>query len=122
MTVALSLVSVLVAVVLGALGLAARLSASRLARTLGTAHVTVIRAVPDLVVMLILFYGGQMLVSRVVEATGLIERFEIPRFAAGAAALGIIFGSYMAESLRGAHLGIPKGQVEAARALGLRPR
>jgi His/Glu/Gln/Arg/opine family amino acid ABC transporter permease subunit len=121
-TVAVTLAATALAVGLGLLGAALRLSASPTARLLGASYATAVRAVPDLVVMLLLFYGGQILANRLVAAAGLETRVEIPAFAAAVASIGLIFGSYMAESFRSAYLAIPKGQVEAARALGLRPR
>lgn len=121
-TVTLSLASTALAVVLGLAGAAAKLSGSAWLRAIGGAYTTVVRAVPDLVLMLLIFYGGQIAVNRALEATGLIERFEVPRFAAGVLTLGIVFGSHMAETFRGAYLTVPKGQVEAARSLCLRPR
>lgn len=119
-TVTLSLVSTVLAVLFGLLGAGARLSGKPLLRALGTLYVAVVRAVPDLVLMLLIFFGGQMLINAFVQSTGLIERFQIPKFAAGAFTIGLIFGSYMTETFRSAYLSIPRGQIEAARACGMR--
>ena len=119
-TITLSIGGTLLAVLFGLMGTAARLSDRRALRWTGAAYVGVVRAVPDLVLMLIVFFGGQMLINHLVTQTGLIERFEIPRYAAGIFTIGIVFGSYMTETFRSAYLSIPKGQIEAAKACGLR--
>lgn len=72
------------AMTLGVLGATARLSGSRAIRAFGTIHAAVIRAIPDLVPTLPISFGGQIPANAVVERTGLIERFEIPKLAAGA--------------------------------------
>ena len=118
-TVTLSLASTALAVLLGLLGCFARLSDSLALHIVGTVYVGIIRAVPDLILMLLIFFGGQMLINVFVESTGLIERFQIPKFAAGVFAIGLIFGSYMTETFRSAYLSIPKGQIEAAKACGM---
>ena len=118
-TAVLSLAATLLAVLLGVIGAAARLGGRPVAHALAGTYVSVVRAVPDLILMLLIFFGGQMLINTFVTRTGLIDRFEIPRFAAGVFAIGIIFGSYMAETFRSAFLSVPKGQIEAAKACGM---
>ncbi len=119
-TVVLSLVSTGLAVVFGIFGASAKLSQRASLRIVGSIYTGVVRAVPDLVLMLLIFFGGQILINNIANATGLIERFQIPKFAAGAFTIGLIFGSYMTETFRSAYLSIPKGQVEAAKACGMR--
>jgi arginine/ornithine transport system permease protein len=119
LTVAVSLCSLAVAVVLGLLGAAARLSGSPLARALGTTYTSVIRGIPDLVVMLLVFYGGTMGLNHVMELTGSKRTVDINPFVAGVLTLGFIYGAYMTETFRGAILAIPKGQAEAALAFGM---
>ena len=119
-TITLSVGGTLLAMLFGILGTAARLSDRRALRWTGAAYVGVVRAVPDLVLMLIIFFGGQMLINHLVTRTELIERFEIPKYAAGIFTIGLVFGSYMTETFRSAYLSVPKGQIEAAKACGLR--
>ena len=119
LTVAVSLCSLAVAVVLGLLGAAARLSGSALARALGTAYTSVIRGIPDLVVMLLVFYGGTMGLNHLMELMGSKRTVDINPFVAGVLTLGFIYGAYMTETFRGAILAIPKGQAEAAWAFGM---
>lgn len=118
-TVALSLLSLLVAVVLGLLGAWAKLSGSRAARRLAELYTTLIRGVPDLVLMLLLYFGGQMALNRLGAITGLWKHIELDAFTAGVLAIGFIFGSYMTETFRGAALAIPRGQIEAGLATGM---
>ena len=118
-TVALSLSSLVVAVTLGMLGAWAKLSASRTARRIAEFYTTFVRGVPDLVLMLLLYFGGQMALNRIGALTGLWRHIELDAFTAGVLAIGFIFGSYMTETFRGAALAIPRGQIEAGTASGM---
>ena len=118
-TIAIALGSVVLAVLLGLLGAWAKLSKSRLAQNIGAAYTTLIRGVPDLVLMLLLFFGGQTLLNNLGDATGLWGYVEINHFTAGVLTIGFIFGAYMTETFRGAFLSIPSGQVEAGVACGM---
>lgn len=117
-TLSVALVSLAVASVFGMLGAGAKLSASPVARAVAGAYTTVIRALPDLLLMLIVFYGGQILLNRVTQAQGW-GYVDINAFAAGTVTLGFIFGAYLTETFRGAILSIPRGQIEAGHAMGL---
>lgn len=119
MTVALSVLSLLVAVFLGLLGAWAKLSASSMARRIAGLYTTLVRGVPDLVLMLVLYFGGQIALNRIGVLTGLWQQWEINAFTAGVLAIGFIFGSYMSETFRGAALAIPRGQIEAGIASGM---
>jgi arginine/ornithine transport system permease protein len=113
-TVAVALASLLLAVLFGLLGAAARLSPNRLAVAVGTVYTTVIRGIPDLVLMLLVFYGGTMGLNYLVTAMGSKGSVDINPFVAGVLTLGFIYGAYMTETFRGAILAIPPGQSEAA--------
>ena len=119
LTVAVSLCSLAVAVVLGLLGAAARLSGRPVMVALGTAYTSVIRGIPDLVVMLLVFYGGTMGLNHLMELMGSKRTVDINPFVAGVLTLGFIYGAYMTETFRGAILAIPRGQAEAAWAFGM---
>lgn len=120
-TVAVALGSLLISVLLGLLGAWAKLSKSLLAQKVGLAYTTLIRGVPDLVLMLLLFFGGQQLLNQVGRDTGWWGYVEIDQFTAGVLTIGFIFGAYMTETFRGAYLSIPRGQVEAGIACGMSP-
>ena len=118
-TLALAALSLLVASVFGLLGAAAKLGRSRVAARVAGLYTTLIRGVPELVLMLLMFYGGQAAVNALGDRLGL-DYIDIDPFAAGVLTLGFIFGAYLTETFRGAIMAIPRGQAEAGRALGLR--
>ena len=121
-TIAISVCSVLLAVAPGLLGAWGKLTASCVANSVTNAYTTLIRGVPDLVLMLLLFYGGQQLLNDLGDATGWWSYIEINHFTAGVFTIGFIYGAYMTETFRGAYLAIPRGQVEAGVACGMNPR
>ncbi|WP_458376553.1 ABC transporter permease [Pseudomonas pergaminensis] len=118
MTLQLSLLSLIVSVVLGLLGACAKLSAHRLIRIPAQLYTTLIRGVPDLVLMLLIFYSLQTWLTNFTNYIGW-DYLEIDPFAAGVITLGFIYGAYFTETFRGALLAVPKGQKEAAVAYGL---
>jgi His/Glu/Gln/Arg/opine family amino acid ABC transporter permease subunit len=121
-TVSLALLALALATALGALAAAARIGGGVIARGAAGTYTTVVRGVPDLVTILIVFFAGQKLLNDLGAAMGW-GRLEISQFAAGVIAIGFIYGAYMTETFRGAFLAVPRGQLEAAVALGLsRPR
>ncbi|WP_422051032.1 ABC transporter permease [Shimia sp.] len=122
LTVGLSLAAVCLAIMFGIVGAALRLSNNAVARGIGRTYTTLIRGLPDLVLMLLVFFGGQMLLNKIGSATGWWKYIEISPFMAGAITIGFIFGAYMTETFRGAFLSIPLGQIEAAKAIGMAPR
>lgn len=119
LTVAVSLCALLVAIGLGLLGAAAKLSGQPVLRATATAYTTLIRGVPELVVMLLVFYGGTIGLNHLLEWAGSKKTVDINPFLAGVLTIGFIYGAYMTETFRGAILAIPKGQTEAAWAFGM---
>lgn len=119
LTVGVSLSALAVAVLLGLLGAAAKLSGKRVPVALATAYTTLIRGIPELVLMLLLFYGGTMGLNKLLELAGSDASVDINPFLAGVLTIGFIYGAFMTETFRGAMLSIPKGQAEAARAFGM---
>jgi len=84
-------------------------------------YTQVVRGIPDLVLMLIVFYGLPDVITTIGTMLGKSWQVNIPPFVAGSLTLGFIFGAYMAETFRGALLAIPVGQIEAAYAFGMTP-
>jgi polar amino acid transport system permease protein len=119
MTVRLALGAVSVGLVLGLLGATAKLSGWWAARALAETYTTVVRGLPELLVVLIIYFGSSGLLTAAAEWFGHDEYVELTPYAAGVMALGLTFGAYATEVFRGALLAIPKGQVEAARAFGM---
>lgn len=120
-TITLALSSLLLSVVCGLAGAFLKLSPSRGLQKIGNTYTTLVRGVPDLVLMMLLFYGGQQMINDFGYWTGWWDYIDINQFIAGVATLGFIFGAYMAETFRGAILAIPAGQIEAAVAAGMSP-
>ena len=118
LTLELALLSLLFALVAGLAGASAKLSRSAPLRWLATTYTTVVRGVPDLVMMLLVFYGGQMLVNHVTEYLD-VGYFDLNPMVAGVLTIGFIFGAYFAETFRGAFLAVPSGQLEAGGAYGM---
>ncbi|MDH3689403.1 MAG: ABC transporter permease [Gammaproteobacteria bacterium] len=121
LTVEVALLSLALAMVLGMLGAVAKLSKSRTARTIGGIYTTLIRGVPDLVLMTIIFFGGQILLNNIGDRLGW-EYIDVSPFVAGTLTIGFIFGAYMAESFRGGILAVHHGQIEAGLAYGMTGR
>ncbi len=119
LTIGVSLCALLVSIVLGLMGAAAKLSGRPVLVALSTTYTTVIRGVPDLVVMLLVFYGGTIGLNHLLELAGSKKTVDINPFLAGVLTIGFIYGAYMTETFRGAILSIPKGQMEAAWAFGM---
>lgn len=119
MTITVAIVSMIGAILLGLLGASAKLSRNRIARELGRAYTTIIRGVPDLVLLLLMFYGGTVLVQWLACLFGHPGTIDINAFITGAFVLSFIYGAYATEAFRGAFLAVPKGQIEAAMACGM---
>ncbi len=119
LTVGVSLCALVVSVLLGLLGAAAKLSSRRIPRVIATLYTTIIRGIPELVLMLLVFYGGTMGINSLLEWMGSDTTIDIEPFAAGVLTLGFIYGAYMTETFRGAMMSVPKGQLEAAWAFGM---
>jgi arginine/ornithine transport system permease protein len=118
-TLGVAAASLAVACVFGLVGAIAKLSRSRGARWAAETYTTLIRGLPELVLMLFIFYGGQIVLNHVAEANGW-GYIDVPPFVAGVLTIGFIFGAYLTETFRGAILAVPRGQMEAALAFGMR--
>jgi histidine transport system permease protein len=116
-TLELALSSVVLALIIGLIGAGGKLSKNRVISGLFGAYTTLIRGVPDLVLMLLIFYGLQIALNSLTEAIG-IDQIDIDPLSAGIITLGFIYGAYFTETFRGAFMAVPRGQIEAAVAYG----
>lgn len=114
-------ITVGLALVSGAFGtcfglLLAIAKATRTSRIVGliTAYTTIVRGVPELVIILLIYFGGTALASAIAG-----RYVEVNAFTAGIIALTVVFSGYATEVFRGAIAAIPAGQAEAAKSLGL---
>ena len=106
--------------VIGIIGAASKLGGGEILRDLFALYTTMVRAIPELVEILILFYLVPQLINSVLLSLG-FERIALPQLLVGIVVLGVVVGAYMTEVLRGAILAVPHGQIEAARAYGMTP-
>jgi arginine/ornithine transport system permease protein len=119
LTVGVSLAALGVAILLGLAGAAAKLSGRPVLVGVATVYTTLVRGIPELVLMLLVFYGGTIGMNHLLEALGSRATVDINPFLAGVLTIGFIYGAYMTETFRGAILAIPRGQMEAAWAFGM---
>ncbi len=105
---------------IGTIGAYGKLYGGPVVRDLLAVYTTVVRAVPELILILILYYAVTNAANEALVSFG-FERVQISGVAAGIAVLGIVQGAYATEVLRGAILAVPAGQIEAARAFGMPP-
>ncbi|HIH0876521.1 TPA: ABC transporter permease [Vibrio cholerae] len=138
LTIEVTVLSLLLAMLLGMLGALAKMAPYRWARAIATLYTTIIRGIPDLVLMMLIFFGGQILLNNGLSwfnefinqwltardpnhewVAYLPDYVDISPFVAGVLTIGFIFGAYMAETFRGAILAVDKGELEAAKAYGM---
>jgi octopine/nopaline transport system permease protein len=119
MTIVLTLAALAIGAVFGALIAAAKLSRFRVLRVIGDFYTTVFRGVPELLVIYLFYFGGSSLVTTVGQWFGAEGFVGVPPFAVGAFAVGMISGAYQAEVYRAAVLAVARGELEAARAVGM---
>jgi polar amino acid transport system permease protein len=105
---------------IGICGAYGKLYGGPIVRDLVTIYTTLGRSLPDLVLVLVIFYAGTDLINQLLAAIG-FGPVDIGGIPAGIGVLGVVQGAYSTEVLRGAILGIPQGQIEAARAYGMPP-
>lgn len=113
-------VALVMTVLFGLIGAAAKLSKSRAAKAIASGYTVVFRGTPEILVLLLVYFGSAVTLTAVFQTFDPEVKFtDIPPFWAGAFAIALIVGSYATETFRGAFLGVEPGQIEAARALGL---
>ncbi|MCY7307736.1 MAG: ABC transporter permease subunit, partial [Rhodoferax sp.] len=94
LTVGVSLAALVVSVILGLLGAAAKLSGRTSLMALATGYTTIVRGIPELVLMLLVFYGGSIGINTLLELSGTGATLDINPFTAGVLTLGFIYGAY----------------------------
>jgi len=119
MTIAVSVTAMLVGFFFALIFTPLKLSKYKTLNLVGNFYTTVIRGVPELLVIYLFFFGGSGAIMYVASIFGYFEYIEINAFITGSMAIGIISGAYSTEVFRGAVQSIDKGQLEASKALGL---
>ena len=118
MTIAVSITAMIIGFSFAAIFTPLKLSKNKLLNFIANSYTTVIRGVPELLVIYLFFFGGTGAVMYVASIFGYNEYIEINAFMTGSFAIGIISGAYSTEVFRGAIQSIDKGQFEAAKVLG----
>jgi arginine/ornithine transport system permease protein len=119
-TIEVGICAAVVAVIMGLLGAWGKLSKNPVARTIANTYTVIVRGVPELVLILLCYYGLTIVLQRILSLlSGQDVLIDINPFSAGVITIGIIYGAFATEVFRGAFLAVPKGQVEAARAIGM---
>lgn len=122
MTVAVAIGAFAVGLLFGSLAAAAKLSGGIVSGFLADLYTTVLRGVPELLVIYLLFFGGSRALTGVAGVFGYTGYVELNAFAVSVLAVGLVSGAYSAEVIRGAVMAVPYGQIEAGRALGMSRR
>jgi len=118
MTIAVSITAMIIGFSFAAIFTPLKLSKYKSLNLIANIYTTVIRGVPELLVIYLFFFGGSGAIMFVASMFGYNEYIEINAFVTGSFAIGIISGAYSTEVFRGAIQSIDKGQFEAARVLG----
>ena len=120
MTLAVSITAMLIGFLFALIFTPLKLSKYKSLNLIGNFYTTVIRGVPELLVIYLFFFGGSGAIMYVASMFGYNDYIEINAFMTGAFAIGIISGAYSTEVFRGAILSIDKGQFEASKVLGIK--
>ena len=120
LTLAVAVVSFLFGIVLGGLAAWAKLSGGSSSRAIASTYTTVLRGIPDLLVLYLFYFGGGVVLAYLARLlfgyTGFVS---LPGFLVGTLAIGLVSGAYQAEVFRGSYAAIAAGEIEAARACGM---
>jgi octopine/nopaline transport system permease protein len=118
-TFAVSVCALAIGGIIGSLLAWAKLAGPFWVRAFADGYTTVLRGVPDLLVIYLFYFGGSALLSSIGRLFGADGFIGLPAFATGAAAVGVVSGAYQAEVLRGAYTALNRGELEAARSVGM---
>jgi len=118
MTIAVSITAMIIGFSFAAIFTPLKLSKLKSLNLIANTYTTIIRGVPELLVIYLFFFGGSGAIMFVASMFGYNEYIEINAFVTGSFAIGIISGAYSTEVFRGAIQSIDKGQFEAAKVLG----
>lgn len=122
MTVVVALCSYFLGIIFGSIFAAAKLSRFWSLRLLGDIYTTVVRGVPELLIIFLVFFGGGSLLRTIAKGLFGYEGYiEPPIFVIGVLCIGVSAGAYATEVIRAAVAAVPPGQIEAAKAVGMGP-
>jgi His/Glu/Gln/Arg/opine family amino acid ABC transporter permease subunit len=119
LTIYIGISAMAIAIVIGLIAALCKVSKSKIMRFLAETYTTIIRGVPELVLILLVYYGAPTLIQDISALLGKDVYISINPFSAGIATIGFIYGAFATEVFRGAYIAVPKGQIEAAKACGM---
>ncbi len=119
MTLLVSIMSMGLGLCLAIITVWAKLIQNKITSFLANLYTTIIRGVPELLVIYLIFFGGNAVVMKIAKIFGYNGYIELNAFTIATIAIAIISATYSSEVLRAAYLSISKGQLEASRALGM---
>ncbi len=120
MTIAVSVTAMLIGILFSIIFTPLKLSKIKIFNLIANSYTTIIRGVPELLVIYLFFFGGSGAIMFVASIFGYNDYIEINAFITGSFAIGIISGAYSTEVFRGAIQSIDRGQFEASKALGFK--
>ena len=119
-TLLISVCGYAIALVIGMLGAWAKLCHIKALNRAGDVYTTVVRSVPELLLILLIFYAGMSALTRLLIGLGLAEEgLQLNPMAGVITALSLVYGAYLTDVLRGGIQAVAKGQIEAAKAYGM---
>jgi octopine/nopaline transport system permease protein len=119
MTLAVALCGFLAGAVIGTLVAWAKLGGPLAVRSIADGYTTILRGIPDLLVIYLFYFGGSAALGAIGSLFGAEGFIGMPAFMTGAIAIGIVSGAYQAEVFRGAYQVLNRGELEAARSVGM---
>lgn len=120
MTLAVATCAFLLSLVFGTIFASFKLSRVKVLNFIGGLYTTLIRGIPELLVIYLVFFGGGTVLRHIARTLfGFDGYIDLPVFATGVLCIGVSAGAYSTEVIRGAVLAVPKGEIEAARAIGM---
>ena len=118
-TLMVSLTAMGIGLFISIFGTLSKLSNKFYVRLIADVYTTIVRGIPELLVIYLLFFGGSNAVMSVAKLFGYHGYIELNAFVIGAIAIGAISGAYSTEVIRGAFLAVPRGQIDAAKSVGM---
>ena len=118
-TLLLSLTAMSIGLFISIFGTLSKLSDKFYVRVIADVYTTIVRGIPELLVIYLLFFGGSNAVMGMAKLFGYHGYIELNAFVIGSVAVGAISGAYSTEVMRGAFLAVPRGQIDAAKSVGM---
>jgi len=119
LTLAVGIGAMIITIFIGLGASLCKLSRIRILQRMAGVYTTVIRGIPELVLILLVYYGAPTLLQDILKIFNIDIYISINPFIAGTLTIGFIYGAFATEVFRGAFISVPRGQIEAARSCGM---